>query len=155
MALAVLAALCVVLVAWVLSGAREWARRDQCARNLSAIACACFMYADVPANEGRYPSKWSEMFRHYIMDGRVLTCPSRGSRPLAEDEVDSKADYVLVPGLATSSPAKWILMYDRYPHMGAVVNIVRVNRTVTETITVSELHRQLQEQGAGGVEDSR
>ncbi|MCY3019241.1 MAG: prepilin-type N-terminal cleavage/methylation domain-containing protein [Planctomycetota bacterium] len=70
---------------------RESARRSVCAGNLSQIAKAMYMYADVPANNGFFPTTgtkadpfadnnpmltWNLLYKGYIQDPRVFSCPS-------------------------------------------------------------------------------
>lgn len=84
----------------LLAHAREQARRTACARNLSSLAKALYMYCDVPAS-GMWPtcSTTSEpfdwladknpmhalnlLYKAYVQDPRVFSCPSRPV-PLAE-----------------------------------------------------------------------
>ncbi|MCY3017405.1 MAG: type II secretion system protein [Planctomycetota bacterium] len=79
------------LILPVLARAREAARRTSCASNLNQMAKAMYMYADVPAN-GCFPTTSSTsdpyassdpmadlnlLYRGYIMDVRVFSCPSK------------------------------------------------------------------------------
>jgi len=131
----------------VLARARESARRVACASNLNQIGKACFMFADVPANEAKFPTKFSQLYRNYLMDPRVFFCPShRTARAVDQSQIDAQADYVLVPGLSTDSPAGAILAYDRYPH-GDVVNVLYVSGIV-EIIPASKLRLLLSDQDA-------
>ena len=84
------------LILPVLARARESARRTSCASNLNQIAKAMYMYADVPAN-GIFPSQSAGaigtdlpgkpicalnlLYKAYIQDIRVFSCPSKPISP--------------------------------------------------------------------------
>lgn len=84
------------IVVLVLSGAREDARRTSCHNNLRALGCAMFMYADVPANGGMFPTcsttkdpfaagdgvtALNLLYRGYVNDPKVFSCPSNPRAP--------------------------------------------------------------------------
>ncbi|HEY3323456.1 MAG TPA: type II secretion system protein [Planctomycetota bacterium] len=80
------------LILPVLARARESARRTSCASNLNQIAKGCFMYADVPSNGGQFPGDYTTghergdmwlglLYRQYVADNRVFSCPSHPRSP--------------------------------------------------------------------------
>jgi len=83
------------LILPVLARARESARRTACGSNLNQIGKGIFMYADVPAN-GIFPSTspgpspyndgtpmdaLNLLYRGYIADAKVFSCPSKPIGP--------------------------------------------------------------------------
>lgn len=73
------------LILPVLARARESARRTACKSNLSQIGKACGMYAEVPANLGKFPDSGDDnpmfslnlLYDAYIDDPRVFSCASK------------------------------------------------------------------------------
>lgn len=59
----------------VLARSKEQARRAHSAANLSQFGKACFMYADVEANKGRFPRHPAELAGTYVADPRVFVNP--------------------------------------------------------------------------------
>jgi prepilin-type N-terminal cleavage/methylation domain-containing protein len=74
----------------VLARARESSRRIACANNLRQIGTALTMYADQPAN-GSFPTgtgpaltSLSVLYKDYLTDYRVFSCPSCVTIPILE-----------------------------------------------------------------------
>ncbi len=94
------------LILPVLARARESARRTSCASQINQIAKAMYMYADLPANSGIFPTTatgtdpfannsdgekaLSFLYRRYIADPRVFSCPSK---PLASTDLQKFVTY--------------------------------------------------------------
>jgi prepilin-type N-terminal cleavage/methylation domain-containing protein len=110
-AVIVMIAIAAAIVLPLLSMARERARRTACAQNLSAIRCAMDMYADVPAN-GCYPttatsgdpfadknamSALNLLYKAYVQDPRVFSCPSKPVPP-------STVCRIVTPGDPSPAP---------------------------------------------------
>jgi prepilin-type N-terminal cleavage/methylation domain-containing protein len=85
------------LILPVLSRARESAKRAQCASNVRQILTAMYMYMDSPSNAGTMPTNASgtdpyahsgataeglnRLYRNYINDPRIFSCPSKPVAP--------------------------------------------------------------------------
>lgn len=81
------------LILPVLGRARESARRTQCASNVRQILTAMYLYSDSPSNGGTMPTNGTSiddglgtaslnmLYRQYVSDPRIYSCPSDPTKP--------------------------------------------------------------------------
>jgi prepilin-type N-terminal cleavage/methylation domain-containing protein len=116
------------LILPVLARARESARRTSCASNLNQLAKACYMYADVPAN-GSFPTMSTTagdpfavpaspmeslnlLYRSYVADPKVFSCPSKPVGPSLLQAIKPTKDGALTDGGASMLAAAISYGYD-------------------------------------------
>ncbi|MCZ7646312.1 MAG: hypothetical protein M5U26_13685 [Planctomycetota bacterium] len=80
----------------VLARARGNAKRTQSASNLSQMGKACMMFADVEANQGRYPKDPAQLMGGYIVDARLFQNPLRPGQDIGYIYL---AGYTLADGV--------------------------------------------------------
>jgi prepilin-type N-terminal cleavage/methylation domain-containing protein len=116
------------LILPVLARAREAARRTACAANLSQISRALHIYGDQPGN-GCFPTMSAApgdpmaddarpmealnlLYRGYVVDARVFSCPSKPVAPTALQAIVPTTDGQLSDGGAAMAAANISYGYD-------------------------------------------
>ncbi|HEY3320813.1 MAG TPA: type II secretion system protein [Planctomycetota bacterium] len=133
--LTLLEVMVLLLIAAVLAGlllplfarTRNYSRHTTCSNNLSSIGKGMTMYADVPSNNGYFPTRGSKddpyndheplaamnlLFREYVADPRFFSCPSKPVSPTAQARISATRDHALVPGGPFLSPSSCSYGYD-------------------------------------------
>jgi prepilin-type N-terminal cleavage/methylation domain-containing protein len=116
------------LILPVLARAREAARRTACATNLSQISRALHIYGDQPGNgcfptmsttpgdpmadDSRPMESLNLLYRGYIVDPKVFSCPSRPVAPSALQAIVPTKDGHLSDGGAAMAAANIAYGYD-------------------------------------------
>lgn len=92
---------------------KEKTRRVGCMENLVVLGRACHAYAD--GHRGSFPSNWQSLATSEVAPSRFI-CRGQRREPGAMGDVDSWADYVIVPGVMASDPSGAVLAYDQPSH---------------------------------------
>ena len=77
-------------------------KRAYCLSNIRQQYLSQLLYAD--DNDGRFPDNLEQLQPKYLVDPRVLVCPSARNRKVPS--------YALVPGLREAMPGDLILAYE-------------------------------------------
>jgi hypothetical protein len=112
-----------VALFWLLPGfflKSEKSCRLACMDNLMSIARASKAYAS--SHEGAFPPDWHALAAFSVGDTHiepsVFVCRGTGTKPGSMAEVESWAEYILVPGVLVGDPPETVLAYDLAVHHG-------------------------------------
>ena len=125
---AVIFAVCVIVVVFAYKAAWEKMLRLDCQSNLKQIGLLCREYA--AEHDGRFPSTWVEL--NLVKDDanlvRLFRCPSTHHEIGIWTQVDLWSDYRLLPGRTTNNSPETILALEPLGnHESAGANVLFVD----------------------------
>jgi len=101
--------------------------------DLSHLASACQEYAK--DHESRTPERLSQLYPDYIKDFDVFVHCTTGHTIESPEQIDSQADYVLVPDLDVGTDGDKVLAYDKPGNQPkGIYSSVYVNGTTRQDV---------------------